>query len=206
LGAELTLGDLAFNLAASWLKQEAQGQLREPDLDFFERLFRTYQGDAEAQVGEIFAALFAALPDRLRPLLLGVVVYRDAFDLAMAQAMLPDATAADLHTLTDQAFLQQESQRWILHPLMQNLVQQALQSSALHQESHQKAIAYFTTQIKPDSQRATLTDCAAELELFHHHCELKAYAPAYQILHTCVHFLDLHGYSRELLPLYERLT
>ncbi|KAM3101860.1 tetratricopeptide repeat protein [Phormidesmis sp. 146-12] len=195
---------LLLGLAASWVRQAAQDCLGERDLEFFERLFCHYQGDSEGKVEEIFAVLFAELPERLRSLLLGVVVYRDAFGLEMAQAMLADAGVEDLQTLSDRAFLRQESERWTLHPLMRNLVEQALKESDRYQESHQKAIAYFTSKIKPE--KSTIADCAEELEIFHHRCELREYALADQVMDTCVNFLERRGYYRDLLPIYDRLT
>ncbi len=195
---------MSLDLAASWLRQEAQGCLRETDLEFFRQLFQHYQGDSEAQVGSIFAKLFAELPERLRSLLLGVVVYRDAFGLEAAQAMVSDATIEDLRSLSGQAFLRGESERWTLHPLMQNLVEQELQASERYRESHERAIGYFTLKIKPSAE--SIADCAEELELFHHCCELKEYALANQIMDTCVNFLDRRGYYRTLLPIYQQLT
>ncbi|MBN8559568.1 MAG: tetratricopeptide repeat protein [Leptolyngbya sp. UWPOB_LEPTO1] len=195
---------LLLGLAASWVRQEAEGSLRERDLDFFERLFCHYQGDSEAKVEEIFTVLFAELPERLRSLLLGVVVYRDAFGLEMAQAMLEDATIEDLQTLSDRAFLRQESERWTLHPLMQGLVERELKKSEQQRESHERAIAYFAANIQPWT--GLLSDCVEELEIFHHRCELGEYALADQMMDTCVDSLDRRGYYRDLLPIYQQLT
>ena len=196
---------LLLNLAASWLKQDAKGEITAASLGFFERLFRSYEGDRAAQVDEIFAALFTALPERLRSLLLNMVVYRDAIGLEMAQAILPDASIADLQTLEDRAFLRSlSSEKWTLHPLMLRSVQQALRDSGQEREAHQKAIAYFIANIKPSM--ATITDCAEELEIFHHRCELGEYALACQSMDTCVNFLNRRGYYRILLPIYDQLT
>ena len=78
---------LLLNLAASWLRQEARGEINPAGLDFFRSLFQQYQDNAETKVEKIFGKLFADLPEQLRSLLLGVVVYRDVFGLEMAQAM-----------------------------------------------------------------------------------------------------------------------
>ncbi|MBW4442948.1 MAG: tetratricopeptide repeat protein [Plectolyngbya sp. WJT66-NPBG17] len=195
---------LLLNLAASWVRQEAQGELRADGLEFFKRLFRQYKGNAEAKVEEIFAQLFAELPERLRSLLLGVVVYRDPFGLEMAQAMLADTSIEDLRSLSERTFLREEAERWTLHPLMRGLVEQELKESDRYRESHQKAIAYFASEIKPEKE--SIEDCAEELEIFHHYCELGEYALAKQIMDTCVDFLDRRGYYRNLLPIYQQLT
>ncbi|MCY7322525.1 MAG: tetratricopeptide repeat protein, partial [Phormidesmis sp. CAN_BIN36] len=196
---------LLLDLAASWLRQEAEGQIAEAALGFFERLFRNYQGNPEAKVNEIFAALFAELPERLQSLLLGVSVYRDRFGLEMAQAILPDASIVDLQMLEDRAFLRSLSlYKWMLHPLMLRSVQQALRDSGQEQEAHKRAIAYFTANIKPSAE--TIADCAEEIEIFHHYCELGQYTLANQIMDTCVNFLERHGYYRSLLLIYDQLT
>ena len=196
---------LLLSLAASWLKQDAKGEITTASLGFFERLFRSYEGDRAAQVDEIFAALFAALPERLRSLLLNLVVYRDRFGLEMAQAILPDALIADLQTLEDRAFLRSlSSDKWTLHPLMLRSVQQALRDSGQEREAHERAIAYFTTNIR--AKKETIADCAEEIEIFHHYCELGQYALADQIMDTCVNFLEQCGYYRSLLSIYDQLT
>jgi tetratricopeptide (TPR) repeat protein len=196
---------LLLNLAASWLRQESKGYLHALDLGFFQELFQQVPEDAEAQVGAMFAKLFAELPERLRSLLMGIVVYRDAFDLERAQAMLPDTTPEELRWLTQRALLLEENECWRLHPLIQNLVAQELAASdRWRRQVHEQAIAYFTAKIKPS--KATIADCAEELEIFHHRCELGEYAFAYQIIDTCDTFLDRRGYYRELLPIYVQLT
>jgi|GEM_PF-596958 len=196
---------LLLNLAASWLKQDAKVEITAASLGFFERLFRSYEGDRAAQVDEIFAALFTTLPERLRSLLLNMVVYRDALGLEMAQAILPDASIADLQTLEERAFLRSlSSDKWTLHPLMLRSVQQALRDSEQEREAHERAIAYFAANIR--AEKETIADCAEELEIFHHCCELGEYAPASRIMDTCVNFLDRRGYYRTLLPIYDRLT
>ena len=193
-----------LKMAVSWLRQKSQGEINAAGLAFFGRLFRHYQGDLEAKVEEIFAALFAALPERLQSLLLGVVVYRDAFGLEGAQAMVTDATIEDLHALTDRAFLLEQSERWTLHPLMKSSVQETLVSLNRHQESHEKAIAYFASKIKPSKD--SIADYAEELEIIHHCCELGECALAHQIMVTCIDFLERRGYYRDLLPIFEQLT
>ena len=196
---------LLLDLAASWLRQEAEGQLSEAALEFFERLFHNYQGNPEAKVNEIFATLFAELPERLQFLLLGVSVYRDRFGLEMAQAILLDALIADLQTLEEGAFLRSlSSEKWTLHPLMLRSVQQALRNSGREREAHEKAIVYFTANIK--LAKETIADCAEELGIFHHRCELGQYALANQIVETCDEFLYRRGYYRDLITICERLT
>jgi tetratricopeptide (TPR) repeat protein len=195
---------LLLKLAAGWVKQTAGAQVDEAALDFFARLFAHYQGNPEAQVEEIFATLFAALPEALQTLLQRVSVYRDAFDLAAAQAMGTEVTAADLHTLVERAFLQPQDERWTLHPLMQALVRSALGQGAAWRQAHEQAALYFAECIVPWD--GTLASCTAQLEITHHRCELGQYAAAKKVMATCVDLLDLRGYNRELVPVYERLT
>jgi tetratricopeptide (TPR) repeat protein len=195
---------LLLGLAVSWLRQEAGGMIDRAGLDFFAGLFQKYRGDAEAKVEEIFSRLFEDLPERLRRLLLGVVVYRDAFGLEMARGMLADVEVEDLRSLVDEGFLLVRGDQWILHPLMGRLVGQALKDADRQQESHQRAIHYFLLNMK--SSVSSIKDCAERLEIFHHWCELGQYALAYKIIDNCVRFLELQGCFRNLLPIYDQLT
>ena len=97
-----------------------------------------------------------------------------------------------------------QDERWSLHPLMQRSVKQVLQQRGLAMAAHQKAIAYFLTNLKPSA--TTIADCTEELEIFHHRCELQQYDLAKQIMDRCVDFLDRSGYYRELVQVYKRLT
>ena len=195
---------LLLNLAASWLKQEGKTTVDEIALGFFQRLFANYQGDPEAQVEEIFTVLFDALAAPLQTLLLGVSVYRDPFDLDMAQAMLPEARKADLEDLSRQAFLLEQENRWTLHPLMHYSVQKVMQQQGETSAAHEKAIAYFQAHLKPSG--SSLADFAEYLELFHHHCELQQYEQAYRVLDGCFAFLKHLGYYQDLAQMYKRLT
>jgi tetratricopeptide (TPR) repeat protein len=195
---------LLLGLAVSWLRQEAGGMIDRAGLDFFAGLFQKYRGDAEAQVEEIFSRLFEDLPERLQRLLLGVVVYRDAFGLEMARGMLADVEVEDLRSLVDEGFLLVRGDRWLLHPLIGRLVGQALVAADQDRESHQKAIDYFMLHLKTEG--SSIEDCTEHLEVFHHWCELGKYALANQIMDSCVNLLNLCGYYRLLLAIYERLT
>ena len=202
---ELAVGHpLLLNLAATWLKQARKPTIDDTALAFFQQLFQYDLSNPEAQVGEIFNELFKALPAPLQTLLLGVSVYRDPFDLDAAQAMLPQATEADLQHLSQQAFLLEQSDRWSLHPLIQPLVQQTLQERDQTTTAHEHAIAYFQAHLK--SSIATITDAAEYLEIFHHRCELQQYNLADQIMRRCVDSLTRLGHYRQLVPAYERLT
>ncbi len=195
---------LLLRLAVSWLRQEAEGKIDRVGLDFFAGLFQKYWGDAEAKVEEIFTKLFEDLPERLQRLLLGVVVYRDAFGLEMARGMLVDVELEDLRSLVDAGFLLVRGDRWLLHPLMGRLVRQVLVATYKEQESHQRAINYFLLNLK--SEVSSIEDCTEHLEVFHHWCELGKYTLANQIMDSCVNFLRLRGCYRQLLSIYERLT
>jgi tetratricopeptide (TPR) repeat protein len=193
-----------LNLAASWLRQEAGGMIDQVGLNFFAGLFRRCR--KEAKVEELFRRLFEDLPERLQRLLLGVVVYRDAFGLEMARVMLSDVGLEDLRSLVSAGFLAVKGDRWFLHPLTGNLIKQELRTIDRHRESHQKAISYFTSNIKQSAEIIKNKDCTEELEIFYHHCELGEYALANRIMNSCVRFLEKRGYYLDLLPIYEQLT
>jgi tetratricopeptide (TPR) repeat protein len=124
--------------------------------------------------------------------------------LEMARGMLADVEVEDLRSLVDEGFLLVRGDRWLLHPLMGRLVGQALVAADQDRESHQKAINYFLLNLK--SEVSSIEDCTEHFEVFHHWCELGKYALANQIMDNCVNFLNLRGYYRELLTIYERLT
>nr|MCU0553083.1 hypothetical protein [Leptolyngbya sp. Prado105] len=193
-----------LRLAANWLKLQSNGEVNASELMFFERLFQNCQGNLAAKVEEVFTELFNQLSERLRSLLLGIAVYRQPFGIEMAQAIQPDAVIADLQWLIEWLFLQEEVGQWVLHPLMRKLIEQRFTESSQFRESHEKAIAYFTSKIKPSKD--SIKDCAEELEIFYHYCQLKDYALAEQTINLCAPFLYRRGYNQQLLPFYKQLT
>ncbi|MGI8932898.1 MAG: tetratricopeptide repeat protein, partial [Phormidesmis sp.] len=192
---------LLLNLSATWLKETAEQRLNEEDLIFFERLFQNDLNDSETQVGEIFELLLTALPKRLKAVFLEVSVYRMPFSLAQTQAMQPEVTEAGLATLEAQGFLLGQTDRWRLHPLVNQLVAAALRAEGLGLGAHRKAIKYFEAQLQGETRH--VQDC---LECFHHYCEGQDYKAAYDTVDRCYLWLDLRGFYRILAATYERLT
>ncbi len=193
---------LLLKLSAGWLEKTAAGQLNEDDFTFFERLFEQNElGDVEAQVERVFNALLDKLPQLLRTLLLQISVYRVPFDLRQAQAMQPDATAVDLAELEAQGFLLEQAVRWQLHPLVKQLVVDALKREGIEDSAHRQAIEYFEAQLEAET-----TNLQDYLECFHHYCECQDYEAAYDVIDRCYKWLSLTGYYRILVSTYERLT
>ncbi|PZO35465.1 MAG: hypothetical protein DCF17_18625 [Shackletoniella antarctica] len=198
---------LLLNLAAAWVRQTTGTTVNEQAIDFFRHLFEPYRGDAaslaEAKVELIFEQVFEALSATWQDLLLRVSVYRLPFDLAMAQAMEETVTAEDLQGLVARALLVAEEERFTLHALIAELVQERV-SDVVRKEAHEQAIAYYQAHYQPWD--GTIASCEENLEAFHHACELGQYAQANGILNRCVGLLDRAGYWRNLLPLYQTLT
>ncbi|MGB6017744.1 MAG: tetratricopeptide repeat protein, partial [Nodosilinea sp.] len=198
---------LLLNLAATWVRQTSRTTVDERAIDFFRHLFRPYRGNAaslaEAKVELIFGQVFEALSQPWQDLLLRVSVYREPFDLAMAQAMGKTVTAEDLQGLVARALLVAEEERFTLHALIADLVQHRV-SEVVRREAHEQAIAYYQANYRPWD--GTMASCQEALEAFHHACELGQYGRAYKILGRCVNLLDRAGYWRDLLPLYQTLT
>ena len=192
---------LLLNLAASWLQTTANSQLEPSGLTFFERLFQHNLDDPEAKVEQVFSVLIERLLPLRRQVLLKVSVYRQAFDLPQAQAMEPEASETDLQALENQGFLLGQENRWTLHPLVQTLVQAALQAAGQEQTAHQRAIDHFSSRLT-----AEIIDLNDILECFHHHCELGSYSAAYDVVEKAYHWLDLQGYYRLLTELYGHLV
>lgn len=198
---------LLLKLAASWLRETAAGQLNETGLSFFERLFENNLGDPEAKVEEIFQLLLEQLPELLQTALLEVSVYQNPFDVERAQAMQPQVMEADLELLETRGFLLKRQDLWTLHPLVRQFVEETLRERQLEVGAHQKAVDFFTARLpaKPEQNdiENSLDDYLAAL---HHHCELGNYETAYDLMAECYNWLNLRGYYRILVDIYERLT
>ncbi len=216
---------LKLNLCARWTTQTYGARVDERAIDFFTKLFAHYQGDPEAGVEAIFAVIFAALPIALQDLLVKLSVYRLPFDEPMAQMMqtemrslegelfhkfqldlkspLLELTKISLKTLNDRGLLLSQGDRYVLHPLVEQLVRSRLTEEHC-QVAHEQAISFYTAHYQPWD--GTIASCREELEAFYHACELGQYPQAYGMLNRCVELLDRAGYWRILLPLYQRLT
>ena len=191
---------LLLNLSASWLERTNDWRLDEGDLSFFEKLFQQDFGDPEAQVEEIFKLLLARLPETVKRVLLDVSVYRLPFDLMQAQAMVPEIAQVDLEGLEAQGFLLVQESQWRLHPLMNQLVADALVEEAGEERAHRKAIEYFEAQLQAEE-----TNIQDYLECFHHYCECRDFETAYDTIDHCFDWLYLQGWYRISVSLYEIL-
>jgi tetratricopeptide (TPR) repeat protein len=197
---------LLLELAANWVKKErTEATIALEDLTFFQQVFRQYEGNLEAQVEEVFLNLFGRLPSELQQFLMDVSVFRIRFDEAMAQAMLPTVTVAELQELTEQAFFMGSlDDRWSLHPLIARFVREESRRLGREAGAHERSIAYFWNRRQPWT--GEFEDCRAELETFYHLCELKQYAEANRVMDTCVEILNRQGYYAKLTPIYKQLT
>jgi tetratricopeptide (TPR) repeat protein len=194
---------LLLRLAAAWVKQTYGGRVDDRAIDFFSKLFVQYGGDLTAKVEDVFGVLFKALPDRLQELLLKVSVYRLPIDFVMAQVMDADLSIADLELLTGKGLLLQQGELFSLHPLVEEFIRSRL-SEDDRGVAHEAAIWFYEANYQ--KWDGTIASCREELEVFYHACELGHYGRADAALNRCRDQLNLRGYYRELLPLYERLV
>jgi tetratricopeptide (TPR) repeat protein len=194
---------LLLRLAAAWVKQTYGGRVDDRAIDFFSKLFVQYGGDLTAKVEDVFGVLFEALPDRLQELLLKVSVYRLPIDLAMAEGMGDAVTIADLESLAERGLLLRQDDLFVLHPLVEEFIRSRL-SEDDRTVAHEAAIDFYEANYQ--KWDGTIASCREELEVFYHACELGHYGRAYAALDRCHDQLNLRGYYRELLPLYERLV
>ncbi|NEU74272.1 tetratricopeptide repeat protein [Hassallia byssoidea VB512170] len=153
--------------------------------------------ESEASIGKILDASIARLTPKLQKLLFNLSVYRPAFNATAAAALLPEqeVTQADLRGLVKRSLLQENKLEnvWVFEfqPLILAYLKQ--QAGDLT-EVHERAIAYYYSE-----------DLVDILEIFHHHCELKQYNQACNILNSCYNFLDLQGYYTTIIELCNRL-
>ncbi|WP_211173309.1 tetratricopeptide repeat protein, partial [Brasilonema bromeliae] len=162
--------------------------------------------DSEASIGKILDASIARLTPKLQQLLFNLSVYRPAFNTTAAAALLPEqeVTQADLRGLVKRSLLQENKieSGWVFEfqPLILAYLKQ--QAGDLT-EVHERAITYYHS-IAQESA-STIEDIRPQLEIFHHHCELKQYQQANDILDSCNEFLDLRGYYTTIIELSSRL-
>jgi hypothetical protein len=201
---------LLINLVITWLKSHKKSlgkpELTLEDIRFFENLFRGLSAQTEIKVKEVFKTLFQQLPHKLRILLTSVSVYRSAFSLEEAQALVPEAKELDLTKLSKEAFLlpRPEDQRWSLHPLIQKLLYEELNLLSQTRVVHQKAGIFFYSKII--QKKISPEDCQAEIEAFHHFCSSHCYFKALQAIECSLDFLNQSwgGYGLPI-PLLEYL-
>jgi tetratricopeptide (TPR) repeat protein len=162
--------------------------------------------ESEASIGKILDASIARLTPKLQQLLFNLSVYRPAFNATAAAALLPEeeVTQPDLRGLVKRSLLQENKieSGWVFEfqPLILAYLKQ--QAGDLT-EVHERGIAYYQSIAKKSWQ--TIEDITPQLEIFHHHCELKQYRQAYKILNYCYNFLDLRGYYTTIIELSSRL-
>jgi tetratricopeptide (TPR) repeat protein len=165
-----------------------------------------HRDDPEASIGKILDASIARLTPKLQELLFNLSVYRPAFNATAAAALLPEqeVTQADLRGLVKRSLLQENKieSGWIFEfqPLILAYLKQ--QAGDLT-EVHERGIAYYQSIAKESWQ--TIKDITPQLEIFHHHCELRQYNQACKILYYCYNFLNFRGYYTTIIELSSRL-
>ena len=162
--------------------------------------------DSQASIGKILDASIARLTPKLQELLFNLSVYRPAFNATAAAALLPEeeVTQADLRGLVKRSLLQENKieSGWVFEfqPLILAYLKQ--QAGDLT-EVHERGIDYYYSIAKESA--STIEDITAELEIFHHRCELKQYRQAFYMLNYCDNFLSLRGYYTTIIELSSRL-
>lgn len=162
--------------------------------------------ESEASIGKILDASIARLTPKLQQLLFNLSVYRPAFNATAAAALLPEegVTQADLRGLVKRSLLQENKieSGWIFEfqPLILAYLKQ--QAGDLTQV-HERGIDYYYSIAKESA--SIIEDIRPQLEIFHHHCELRQYRQAYYIFSFCDNFLSLRGYYTTIIELCTRL-
>ncbi|MGB3517256.1 MAG: tetratricopeptide repeat protein, partial [Elainellaceae cyanobacterium] len=149
-------------------------------------------------------------PD-LRQFLLRLSVYRQAFDRQAAAFMLgQDSQPAD--ALATQIALQELVNRSLVmsteerqYQILPFITAYLAQQQDDLQDAHGQAVFYYESIAAILQSWTSLSDLSAHLEVFYHRCEQKQYDLAYDVLQSCLTFLDLRGYSTLLVELYGQL-
>ena len=208
---------LLLQAAASSLIQQARSEydipaihlLRRDPLTLFREIFTSHRGDSEASVGKVLDQSFDRVSPILQRLLLRLSVLRRGFGLDEAQGLVDEPLELeDLRMLARWSFVREQRSgkvwQFSFLPLIKLYLQEKAQETGEDRAGRERAITRLLQLRKVTKE--TIVDCAEELEIFHHHCELGQYASAYGVMADCVEFLDRRGYYRELVLVYERLT
>lgn len=206
---------LSLMLVAGLLLAEEELDPQVRYLPNYGKLFQIrglHHGENQASVEQIFGWSFARLSPTLQHLLTQISVFRRAFNVTAAAALVPDAqiTEADLRQLVRRSLLQElprdktAQRQFQLQPQVRELVQQRADDLTA---AHQRAIEYYWTIAQSESWQE-LDDVAEYLEIFYHHCELQQYAEAFTTLldSGCDDFLELRGYNLERTQLYHPIV
>ncbi|MEP0753043.1 tetratricopeptide repeat protein [Trichocoleus sp. Lan] len=174
-----------------------------------EKLKGLHRGKIDIWMRLVLDASFNRLSDKLQRLLLNLSVYRIPFNTAAADAQLPEENVSeqDLRQLARCSLLQEERDdnggRWFqFHPFILAYVNQKADDLT---EAHQKAIAYYKENAKPEPWQA-ISDVAEYLEVFYHCYHLGEYENAFNTIRHCDDFLTLQGYNTVRAELYKQLV
>ena len=209
---------LLLTLAMNLLKRQEKEDFEQPEIlrlgrsgvELLRGIVESHRGDSEASVGKVLDASFERLhPAWLRVLLWRLSVVRQGFGLGMAQVMVDEAVELQqLRYLARWSFVQEAKLdgEWQFDflPLIARYLQLGAEEQAQTTLAHEQAIAFYTHHAQPWD--GTLASCHAELEVFHHACELRHYTQAYVALGRYYDVLYQRGYYQELLPLCQRLA
>ncbi|MFE1746371.1 tetratricopeptide repeat protein [Coleofasciculus sp. H7-2] len=174
-----------------------------------EKLKGLHRGKIDIWMRQVLDASFNRISDKLQRLLLNLSVYRLPFNAAMADVQLPgeNVLEQDLRQLARRSLLQEERDknggRWFqFHPLILAYVKQKAGDLT---EAHQKAVAYYKENAKPEPWQ-TISDVAEYLEVFYHCYQLGEYDNAFNTIRLCENFLTLRGYNTVRAELYGQLV
>ncbi|MBD1935217.1 MULTISPECIES: tetratricopeptide repeat protein [Cyanophyceae] len=174
-----------------------------------ERLEGLHRGKTDIWMRLVLDASFNRLSDKLQRLLLNLSVYRIPINAAMADAQLPgeNVSEQDLRQLARYSLLQEERDNnggrcFQFHPFILAYVKQKAGDLT---EAHEKAIAYYRENAKPEPWQ-TISDVAEYLEVFYHCYQLGEYDDAFNTIRLCEDFLSLRGYNTVRVELYRQLV
>ena len=205
LAIKLVAGFL-INYCDSQFSQAEELQLEQFDLAYDEAS-GSHRKQEDARLSWIIQQHLARLTLEQTEFLFSLSVYRLPFNRKAASYMLrekeakPIVVERKLQELCNRSLLTKtEDRKFQFESLVQKYV---LQQANTLTNAHQQAIEYYQANLKESGQ--VLEDVSEYLEIIDHRCELEQYAAANKVLDSCWFFLELRGYYKVLVKIFEKL-
>ena len=149
--------------------------------------------------------LFEKLAGDQKELLERVSVFRQAEPMDAIKIMFTDKTPVEaIDKLIDKSLLETDHKgKYWLHPLVQEISYEELKNK---KEAHLIAYSYYKSVVLHESPTKK-EDLQPVIEAFYHACEAEEYDLAADVIweFNLQYLLDLWGYSRTLIEIYEKL-
>ncbi|MEL6814302.1 MAG: tetratricopeptide repeat protein, partial [Cyanobacteria bacterium J06598_3] len=216
VSADVRGNPLALALVAGWIRQSfkpgRRSAIRLAEATDLFQLTGEHRGESDLSVNSVLGWSIDRLTDAQRHLLGQVSVFRGAFTVEAAQALVPEEgdVAGALSELERRSLVQElvaevddASIQYRLQPRIKNY---ATRIVADIKEAHELAIRYFRSQKKTEfSLTAPPEDFFESFEIFHHLIQLERSTSAAVLLTSLDRFFRRRGFFQLLVDMYEQL-